>query len=116
MVNQRRVVLDFSLFTIGPRRVNMTRYTLFFGFLDGPCSLFRVLSLRHSLYERFEVNVFIPDLERGHRCIFRHMLPVGLNRCANGSLAVFRPGTCRASRDLNTGGQPFKVPFPRSWE
>src|SRR5262249_321925 len=83
--------------------------------LDGLCTLFAVLSLRHSLYERFEVNVFIPDLERGHRCIFRHMLPVGLNRCANGSLAVFRPGTCRASRDLNTGGQPFKVLFPRSW-
>src|SRR5262249_41594295 len=46
----------------------------------------------------------------------RRMLPVGFDRCANGSLAIFRPGTCRASRDFNTGGQPFKVPFPRSRE
>src|SRR6266850_623940 len=116
MVNQRRVVLDFSLLTVGQRRVNMTRYALFSGLCDGLCTLFAILSLRHSLYERVEVDVFIPDLKRRHRRIFGHMLPVRLNRYANGSLAVFRPRTCRASRDLDTGGQPFKVPFPRSRE
>src|SRR5262245_4895165 len=116
MVNQRRVVLDFSLLTISQRRVNMTRYALFLRLRDGLCTLFAILSLWHSLYERFEVDVFIPDLQRGHHCVFGHMLSVGLNSCANGSLAVFRSRTRRASRDFDTGGQPFKVPFPRSWE
>src|SRR5215475_8483719 len=94
----------------------MTRYALFSGFLDCLCTLFAILSLWHSFYERLEVDVFIPDFEGGHRRVFGHMLPVRLDRCANCFLSVSRPRTCRASRDFDTGGQPFKVPFPGSRE
>src|SRR5262245_18280725 len=72
MVNQRAVVFDFSLLTIGHPRVNMTLYALFSGFLDGLSNLFAILSLWHSFYERLEVDAFIPDFECGQRRVFGH--------------------------------------------